>query len=454
MALIKCKGCGKMVSTKAKECPKCGYSVRLSMEQQEETEKKEAIKNVQPRQKNSKKGILIATVVVVIIGCGVLFALLNETSNPNKQQTNDIPSVEAKLHNVRTIQEAKQLIEGTVWEHTVNTDESELGYWIKVEFANGRYKTFYMNPSDEGWTNGGEGVYEIKEGKFANTGEKYVAVYWEGGGYKGWPMKYTLVLNNFQITVQSAVPDLDALYSYRPQPTSSGFMKLVKVFKVESNLEEQPLSDSLAVAIEDTPTDFSTEITKDGIANIRIGKSFSDYNTSLMKQEDIDKQCFDFSIVDIQEKSEFEEVYYAMNMKLYKSQELLCTLFGGYFDERPNTLQATVKSITVYSPQFKLPNGIHAGMSVKELINDYGAKIQLNEGEGGESIESISLEIPNCYDFTFNVEKETLLNRYGDEYFNMYDSQSGAYKENFGDNIKKEVAELCDLESIVIGNRN
>ena len=224
--------------------------------------------------------------------------------------------------------------------------------------------------------------------------------------------------------------------------------------EAEAIRQDESASDSLAVAVEDTPNDFSTEITKDGIANIRIGKSFNDYNTSLMKQEDIDKQCFDFSIVDIQEISEFEEVYYTMNMKLYKGQELLCTLFGGYFDERPNTLQATVKSITVYSPQFKLPNGIHAGMSVKELINDYGATIQLNEGEGGENIESISLEIPNCDDFTFNVEKETLLNRYGDEYFNMYDSQSGTYKENFGDNIKKEVAELCDLESIVIGNRN
>lgn len=463
-----------MISDRAEKCPKCGYSVRLSMEQQEETKQsvephtttlntsKEEVANgnPQPQQRGSKKGIIIAIVVVVIIGCGVLFAILQgrgqeKDSNQITQQTRDIPTIEASLQNVTTIQDAKQLIEGTVWEHTVNTDESELGYWVKVEFANGRYKTFYMNPSDEGWTNGGEGAYKIKEGKFANTGEKYVAVHWEGGGYKGWPMKYALVLNNFQITVQSAVPDLDALYSYKPQPTSNGFMKLVEVFEVENELEEPQLpSDTLAVAVEDTPNDFSTEITKDGIANICIGKSFNDYNTSLMNQEDIDKQCFDFSIVDIQEESEFEDVYYAMNMKLYRGQELLCTLFGGYFDERPNTLQATVKSITVYSPQFKLPNGIHAGMSVKELINDYGATIQLNEGEGGENVESISLEIPNCNDFTFNVEKETLLNRYGDEYFNMYDSQSGTYKENFGDNIKKEVAELCDLESIVIGNRN
>lgn len=320
-----------MVSTKAENCPKCGYSVRLSMEQEQEeakqsvethstteTEQKEVINN-EPQQRSSKKGIIIAVVVIVTIGCGVLFALLNDNGNSG---------------------------------------------------ANGQSKD------------------------------------------------------------TTAIADTEAIK------------------------QDELASDSLAVAAEDTPNNYSTEITKDGIANIRLGKSFNDYNTSLMKQEDIDKQCFDFSIVDIQEKSEFEEVYYVMNMKLYKGQELLCTLFGGYFDERPNTLQATVKSITVYSPQFKLPNGIHAGMSVKELINDYGATIQLHEGEGGENVESISLEIPNCQGFYFNVEKETLLNRYGDEYFNEYDSQSGTYKENFWDNIKKEVAELSDLESIVIGNRN
>lgn len=333
MALIKCNECGHMVSTKAEKCPKCGYSVRLSMEQQEETKQsvephtttlntsKEEVANdnPQPQQRGSKKGIIIAVVVIVTIGCGVLFALLNDNGNSG---------------------------------------------------ANGQSKD------------------------------------------------------------TTAIADTEAIK------------------------QDELASDSLAVAAEDTPNNYSTEITKDGIANIRLGKSFNDYNTSLMKQEDIDKQCFDFSIVDIQEISEFEEVYYTMNMKLYKGQELLCTLFGGYFDERPNTLQATVKSITVYSPQFKLPNGIHAGMSVKELINDYGATIQLNEGEGGENVESISLEIPNCQGFYFNVEKETLLNRYGDEYFNEYDSQSGTYKENFWDNIKKEVAELSDLESIVIGNRN
>ncbi len=89
-----------MVSTKAEKCPKCGYSVRLSMEQQEETKQsvephtttlntsKEEVANdnPQPQQRGSKKGIIIAIIVVVIIGCGVLFALLNSNNGSNGQQ--------------------------------------------------------------------------------------------------------------------------------------------------------------------------------------------------------------------------------------------------------------------------------------------------------------------------------------------------------------------------------
>ena len=102
MALIKCKSCGQMVSDRAEKCPKCGYPVRLSMEQQEETEKKETIKNVQPRQKNSKKGILIAAVVVVVIGCGI-FAILNgqqqdKRSEITEQFANNVQKYE-KLNN-------------------------------------------------------------------------------------------------------------------------------------------------------------------------------------------------------------------------------------------------------------------------------------------------------------------------------------------------------------------
>lgn len=298
MALIKCKGCGHMVSTKAEKCPKCGFSVRLSMErEQEEAEQsveartttlntQEEVVNdyPQPQSRGSKKGVIISIIIaIVIIGCCILFAILQgqeKDSNQITQQSRDIPTIEANLQNVTTIQDAKQLIEGTVWEHTVNTDESELGYWVKVEFANGRYKTFYMNPSDEDWTNGGEGVYEIKDGKFSNTGEKYIAVYWEGGGCLGWPMKYALVLNNFQITATSVLPDLDALFSYEPRPTYSGFMKLVDIFEVHQDtiIEDELPSDSVAVATENDDFVVSDSCVTEAWENITLYGSMTDAN--------------------------------------------------------------------------------------------------------------------------------------------------------------------------------
>lgn len=103
MALIKCSECGQMVSTKAEKCPKCGYSVRLSMEQEQEkakqpieihptmeTEKNEVVNNEpQFQQKSKKKGILIAVIVALIIGCGVSYALyINNNSSSNNQPQN------------------------------------------------------------------------------------------------------------------------------------------------------------------------------------------------------------------------------------------------------------------------------------------------------------------------------------------------------------------------------
>lgn len=116
MALIKCNECGHTISDKAESCPNCGYPVRLLMEQQQEkteksvkthftagTEKKETVnENLQPRQKNSKKGILIVAVVVVVIGCGI-FAMLNgqqqdKRSEITEQFANNIQKYE-KLNN-------------------------------------------------------------------------------------------------------------------------------------------------------------------------------------------------------------------------------------------------------------------------------------------------------------------------------------------------------------------
>ena len=70
MALIKCKDCGHMVSTKAEKCPKCGYSVRLSMEREQE---------------ETKQRIIIVVVFVIIVGCSILGAMANDN---NKNSSN------------------------------------------------------------------------------------------------------------------------------------------------------------------------------------------------------------------------------------------------------------------------------------------------------------------------------------------------------------------------------
>lgn len=200
---------------------------------------------------------------------------------------------------------------------------------------------------------------------------------------------------------------------------------------------------------ENTYDEMSYAITSNGVANVFIGKTFDDYNTSMMRQENVEKQWFDFSLVEMKEDDSFEMPTYYMFMKIYKENDLKLVLYGGNFNERPNTLQAEVKGIMICSPQFKLPNGIHVGMSAQELITDYGATIELCPGEGGEHIEFIRFQIPDYSEFEFVADKEILVNRYGESYFNSYDSQG--YKENFSGNVEKDVAEFCTLKVITTG---
>ena len=85
---------------------------------------------------------------------------------------------------------------------------------------------------------------------------------------------------------------------------------------------------------EDVPTDVVEEktydeafytITPNGVANIFIGNTFNDYNTSLMKEEDIAKQWFDFSLVDIKDDNSYDMQTYYMFMKIYEENKgLLC----------------------------------------------------------------------------------------------------------------------------------
>ena len=257
MALIKCKGCGQMVSDRAEKCPKCGYSVRLSMKQEQEetkqsveihsakeTEQKEVISNKpQSQQKGSKKGIIIAVVVVVIIGCGVLFAVLN------------------------------------------------------------------------------------------------------GNGNSG---------ANSQSQDTTAIADTEAIKQ-----------------------DELP-SNSLSVEPERTPDESFYIITNNGVANISLGNSMKDYNLAYKNEDEKKGLCYNNSFVEVQERTSEGYDYNVLYMNLYKDSEKIFSLYGGTSEEKPDVLNTTVHSIFVYSPKFKLPNGIHVGMSVKELINNYWCPLKID----------------------------------------------------------------------------
>lgn len=115
----------------------------------------------------------------------VLFISCNGGNNTdsisdNNTTTQQEISIEDRVRNAQSIDEVNQLLNGTTWHYTENLDDSDIGCWIKVEFNNGNYTSYYALPSDGQWTRDESGVYELKEGYYSNTGEKYISVHWDG----------------------------------------------------------------------------------------------------------------------------------------------------------------------------------------------------------------------------------------------------------------------------------
>lgn len=125
-------------------------------------------------------------------------------------------SVQEKIKEASSIEEVETLLNGTAWHYTENLNTSNIGFWVKVEFSNGQFNSYYAEPSDGKWTSGGSGNYSIEEGRFSNSGEKYIAVIWEAKGYKGLPFKYAFIPNNLQFSVQSMLPSLSTFRLLEP----------------------------------------------------------------------------------------------------------------------------------------------------------------------------------------------------------------------------------------------
>lgn len=145
---------------------------------------------------------MIATIAIIIPSCGN-----NETTS---QQTVPQKTIPEKIMEANSVQEIKNLIDGTTWHYTENLDNSEIGGWLEVKFKNGEYITYYAQPSDGKWTEGGRGKYEVSEGRYSNTGSKYYAVSWKGD-MKITPftipceMTMTMDKDGFQLNVGSSL---------------------------------------------------------------------------------------------------------------------------------------------------------------------------------------------------------------------------------------------------------
>lgn len=420
MALIPCKKCGHFVSDKADKCPKCGFPVALSMSKTEENkdplivssnaeEKKVVADNKQPEQKNNVKGIIVAIITIVAI-VSVVFALWmfpNKESVAKEQSTNVKEEVDSSVIE----------IEGSIVLYGTMTD------------VNGTYPI--------------ELAFEKEGDRLADCIYTNVDL---GGKIR---MKGEVIGNQFVFTGK----DGNADFQIRIDKKTFDGIATDGPKELSVSLDKKIMTDSSGVDSKNAIDKAFYTITNKSVANILLGESLNDWTNSLMGQTEAEKQWFDTTFVDFKRLDYFGEISYHLFLNIYKKYKLQIALSLSYNDSSfPSDYelsQANINGFLVFSPLFKLPNGIHVGMSVEELINKYGATIQFIDGEGG-CINDIVLEIPDCSDFLFYVNKEALLKEYGDNIFFPPLGNSEDWQV-WMDTVKKAVIESCVLECIVIG---
>lgn len=175
----KCPDCGNYVLTSEEKCPECGFDMLAyfgrvntifspSNNHQSEYDTNYSWEEMD---KPSRKKWFIIGGLVVVIGIALAWWFMGGRDNTTMQH-----DLEEKLHQATTEEEVVNLINGTTW-HCTNA--SQLPGWLQVSFKNGHYTCYSATPSDGEWTQTGSGTYTVSEGRFANTGKKYVCIEWE-----------------------------------------------------------------------------------------------------------------------------------------------------------------------------------------------------------------------------------------------------------------------------------
>ncbi|MBQ9466459.1 MAG: hypothetical protein IJU62_05740 [Muribaculaceae bacterium] len=121
-------------------------------------------------------------------------------------------TVDQKIREAKTVEEVRKLIDGTTWRYTEDLSSARQlnSCWFKVEFKDGRYTSYYAQPSDGKWTKSKTGTYEIEEGRYSNTGEKYISVAWDGEIFAEFltiPCEFKMTTDQFEVHVFSSFMD-------------------------------------------------------------------------------------------------------------------------------------------------------------------------------------------------------------------------------------------------------
>lgn len=169
MALIKCKGCGHMISDRANNCPQCGYPVRLSVKQQSEFVKQsestqEVFNNDSPElQPNvNKKGFIVTIIAIVIIVCGfILYVVLHgrSASNDPQKDSTTVANTNVASQN-RPIAAAPSDAEADNADHTIDESNITDDAWEEV--------VLYGSMTDENGENPIELSFEYNDNKLRN----------------------------------------------------------------------------------------------------------------------------------------------------------------------------------------------------------------------------------------------------------------------------------------------
>lgn len=143
-------------------------------------------------------------------------------------------------------------------------------------------------------------------------------------------------------------------------------------------------------------------ITENGIGDLKLGANFVDCLES--KTGDLIP-----SLENLLDYSEMKYGFYnktaiklinftegQLYLLLFSGNDLMAALdFGSGYSYNGQFMSETVSRIIVYSPKLKMANGIHTGMSAKELVEDFGAEIKYEEGSETEVLSFSIADMPS-----------------------------------------------------------